>query len=142
MKANPILLLLLLTLWLVVLSCKPRQESLLTAHSWRPDLESFKLSMLKQASDEEKEMIEAMWSALSPSVMSTTMTFHTDQSLVLSTPMGDVKGTWSLSEDGKTLRQSIDQQDISMEIRELSSDKLILHDKEKQIDMVWLPAKD
>lgn len=73
------------------------------------------------------------------SVMKGTMEFTKDGKLIISGMGNDQKGTYSLSDDGKTLFVVINGKTESNQIMELSSSKMILVDKANNSKLTVVP---
>lgn len=89
-------------------------------------------TMLEGLPDDEKEMYEAFFPMMEEALLSMKMTFAKDGKYTLTASMmGEDQmelGTWSLSEDGKTLTtKSSDGQENKMTVKELSAKKMVVN---------------
>ncbi len=138
--------LILLVIILFMVSCKADNKSLI-AKKWKFDVESMKKAMdeeMSKKSEEEQKQGKAMQEMIVGMLGMVTMEFKADGSME-SGAMGQVtKGTWTLSDDGKTLTTKEEGKDEQkMNIKEINADKLVFTSDKNDSpikDIVLIPA--
>lgn len=123
MKKN--ILLLLITASIVFISCKSDKPKDLIVNKW-------KITNIDIPNMPLPDSVKA-------SVMKGTMEFTKDGKMTLTGMGTDQAGTYTLSDDGKTLFVITNGETQSNEIKELSSSKLVLVDKKNNSTLTAAP---
>lgn len=114
-------------------------QAILTSLKWQMSLEA---AMASIPEEEKAKMTEEDKKKMEEMVKMITMQFNADGSYIAG--KGEEKGTWTLSEDGKTLttKDSKGKEDV-LTVKELAAEKLVLEKKEgeKTEEIILIPAK-
>lgn len=150
MRKSPLYVFLLLAP-LFFIACKPSDpKTLISSQTWTFDAEAMKEEMLKNVSEEEKQMMETMWPMMAQAMKAYRISYNANGTYEVKAPMGKEEGTWELVDDN-VLRQvaSIEGAEEEIEpvdftIEEIDADKLVLTrvEKGKENRMVLMPASD
>jgi len=130
-------------------ACKPSDpKTLISSHTWTFDAEAMKEEMLKNVTEEEKQMMESMWPMMVQTIKTYRISYNADGTYEVKAPMGKEEGTWELVGDN-VLRQTASiegekaLEPLDFTIEEINANKLVLAreaEQGKKIRMVLVPA--
>lgn len=93
-------------------------------------------AMMESVPEEQKAFMESMLPMMEEAMKSMTMEFSADGKVITkSSMMGqetEEEGTWTLSDDGKTLSFDNEGKEQTMEITELTANKMVVNIKEDE----------
>jgi len=95
-------------------------------------------AMLESIPEEQKAFMESMLPMMEEAMKSMTMEFSADGKVITKSSMmgqeNEDEGTWTLSDDGKTLSFDNNGKKESMEITELTASKMVVKVKEDETE--------
>lgn len=91
-------------------------------------------AMLESVPEDQKAFMESMLPMMEEAMKSMTMEFSADGKVITKSSMmgqeNEDEGTWTLSDDGKTLSFDTDGKKEEMEVTELTATKMVVNVKE------------